>query len=100
MDRGSLRIAYFARRPSARCQPSLVRGRLLNVIDNDNFDRAFSRLQFEADPLYGLENRGAFIRLAFVYVEIQVDVVQSRQSSPVDYRFSDRALKGGCQRFH
>ena len=78
----------------------LVRGWFLNMIDYDDFNRTFLRLQLEANPLHSLENRGAFIRLAFVHVEVQIEVKQSGQSGRVDNGVTDGALKGGGQRLH
>jgi hypothetical protein len=67
------------------------------MVDNDDFDRACRRLQLvPKPPLHSLENYGAFRRRAFV--EVQIEVIESSQSSFVDDGVTDVALEGGCQR--
>jgi hypothetical protein len=54
---------------------TLVRRRFLNVVDNDDFDRTFPRLQLEPElPLHSREDRGAFGRHALVHVEIKIEI--------------------------
>jgi hypothetical protein len=58
----------------------LVRRRFLNMVDNDDFDQTFPRLQLEPElPLHSLENCGAFRRRAFVHVEVQIEVIEYLQ---------------------
>jgi hypothetical protein len=57
------------------CSLVLVHRRFLNMVDNDDFDWTFPRLQLEPElPLHSLENGGAFGRHALVHVEIKIEI--------------------------
>lgn len=75
---------FWHSRANRHAERISVRRRLIDMIDNHHLDRTLPRLQLEAKPMHSIENRGAFSRLAFVHVEIQIDV----------------ALKGGGQKLH
>jgi hypothetical protein len=54
---------------------TLVHRRFLNMVDNDDFDRTFARLQLEPElPLHSLENCGSFRRHALIHIEIKIEI--------------------------